>query len=82
VRGLPTSYTNVYYPEVQSPMERLVMYEALVSQVFTLCSLASVSSVGSGQGQAVDILVRARLFWYSHIVEGVTTGLRGGRLLM
>ncbi|KAI0282211.1 hypothetical protein BGY98DRAFT_1121989 [Russula aff. rugulosa BPL654] len=68
--------------EIQSPMERLVMYEALVSQVFTLCSLASVSSVGSGQGQAIDILVRARLFWYSHIVEGVTTGLRGGRLLI
>ena len=70
------------YSEIQSPMERLVMYEAMVSQVFTLCSLASVSSVGSGQGQAVDILVRARLFWYSHIVEGVTSGLRGGRLLM
>ncbi|KAH9180309.1 hypothetical protein EDB89DRAFT_2062044 [Lactarius sanguifluus] len=68
--------------EVQSPMERLVMYEAMVSQVFTLCSLASVSSVGSGQGQAVDTLVRARLFWYSHIVEGVTSGLRGGRLLI
>ncbi|KAF8275264.1 hypothetical protein EI94DRAFT_1560073 [Lactarius quietus] len=68
--------------EIQSPMERLVMYEAMVSQVFTLCSLASVSSVGSGQGQAVDILVRARLFWYSHIVEGVTSGLRGGRLLI
>jgi hypothetical protein len=68
--------------EIQSPMERLVMYEAIVSQVYTLCSLASVSSVGSGQGQAVDILVRARLFWYSHIVEGVTSGLRGGRLLM
>ncbi|KAI0306791.1 hypothetical protein B0F90DRAFT_1693299 [Multifurca ochricompacta] len=68
--------------EIQSPMERLVMYEAMVSQVFTLCSLASISSVGSGQGQAVDILVRARLFWYSHIVEGVTSGLRGGRLLI
>ncbi|KAH9039040.1 hypothetical protein EDB84DRAFT_1478375 [Lactarius hengduanensis] len=68
--------------EIQSPMERLVMYEAMVSQVFTLCSLASVSSVGSGQGQAVDTLVRARLFWYSHIVEGVTSGLRGGRLLI
>lgn len=68
--------------EIQSPMERLVMYEALISQVFTLCSLASVSSVASGQGQAIDILVRARLFWYSHIVEGVTTGLRGGRLLI
>ncbi|KAI0273782.1 hypothetical protein BC834DRAFT_855583 [Gloeopeniophorella convolvens] len=68
--------------EVQTPMERLVMYEAMVSQVFTLCSLASISSVGSGQGQAVDVLVRARLFWYSHIVEGVTSGLRGGRLLI
>jgi hypothetical protein len=62
-------------------MERLVMYEAMVSQVFTLCCMASVSSVRSGQGRAIDILVRARLFWYSHIVEGITTGLRGGRLL-
>jgi hypothetical protein len=57
------------------------MYESMVSQVITLCSLASVFSVQSGQGQAIDILVRARLFWYSHIVEGVITGLRGGRLL-
>jgi hypothetical protein len=81
VANLSPSYPCLHL-EIQSPMERLVMYEALISQVFTLCSLASVSSVGSGQGQAIDILVRARLFWYSHIVEGVTTGLRGGRLLM
>ncbi|KAA1474871.1 hypothetical protein DENSPDRAFT_782374, partial [Dentipellis sp. KUC8613] len=68
--------------DLQGPMERLVTYETIVSQVFTLCSLASVSSVGSGQGQDVDNLVRARIFWYAHIVEGVTSGLRGGRLLL
>jgi hypothetical protein len=55
-------------------MERLVMYETLVGQVVTLGSLGPVSTV--------RIHVRARLFWYSHLVEGVTTGLRGGRLFM
>lgn len=58
------------------------MYEATINQVYTLCSLASVSSVNSGQGEFVDAAVRARIFWYAHIHEGVTTGLRGGRLLL
>ncbi|KAH9981533.1 hypothetical protein BGW80DRAFT_1270701, partial [Lactifluus volemus] len=64
---------HLLLPLTQVSHGRLVMYEAMVSQVFTLCSLASVSS-------AVDILVRARLFWYSHIVEGVTSGLRGSSM--
>ncbi|KAI0957620.1 hypothetical protein AcW1_005952 [Taiwanofungus camphoratus] len=68
--------------EVQSPMDRLIMYEATVSQVYALCSLASVSSVNSGQGEYVDALVRARIFWYAHIIDGVTSGLRGGRILL
>ncbi|THH20358.1 hypothetical protein EW146_g982 [Bondarzewia mesenterica] len=68
--------------DVQSPMERLVMHEATIGQVFTLCSLASVSSVGTGQGKAVDLLVRSRIFWHAHVVEGITSGLRGGRLLL
>ncbi|KZS99138.1 hypothetical protein SISNIDRAFT_492392 [Sistotremastrum niveocremeum HHB9708] len=68
--------------DVQSPMDRLAMYEATVSQVYTLCSLASVSSVNSGQGDYVDALVRARIYWYTHVHEGITTGLRGGRLLL
>ena len=58
------------------------MYESTVNQVYTLCSLASVSSVNSGQGEAIDALVRARIFWYAHVHEGITTGLRGGRMLL
>lgn len=68
--------------DVQPPMERLAMYEAAINQVYTLCSLASVTSVNSGQGEYVDAVVRARIFWYAHVHEGVTTGLRGGRLLL
>ncbi|KAG9124802.1 hypothetical protein FRC07_010200 [Ceratobasidium sp. 392] len=55
------------------------MYEATVSQVYTLCSLGSL--VKSGQGEFVDALVRARIFWYGHVHEGITSGLRGGRLI-
>lgn len=58
------------------------MYEAAINQVYTLCSLASVTSVKSGQGEYVDAAVRARIFWYAHVHEGMTTGLRGGRLLL
>lgn len=58
------------------------MYEAAINQVYTLCSLASVASVNSGQGEFVDAAVRARIFWYAYAHEGITTGLRGGRLLL
>ncbi|OBZ75949.1 hypothetical protein A0H81_04443 [Grifola frondosa] len=36
--------------DAQSPMDRLAMYDATLSQVYSLCSLASSSSVDSGQG--------------------------------
>ncbi|GBE82350.1 hypothetical protein SCP_0407340 [Sparassis crispa] len=68
--------------EVQSPVERMAMHEATISQVYTLCSLASVSSVSSGQGDYVDALVRARVFWYTYVLDGVTSALRGGRILL
>ena len=58
------------------------MHEATLSQVYNLCTLSSASSVNSGQGEYIDALVRARVFWYAHIVEGVTSGLRGGRILL
>ncbi|GJE90864.1 GAL4 and fungal transcription factor domain-containing protein [Phanerochaete sordida] len=66
--------------ELQSPMDRLVMYEATQSQVYNLCSIASTATINSGQGEFIDALVRARVFWYAHILDGVTSGLRGGRL--
>ncbi|KAI0063471.1 hypothetical protein BV25DRAFT_434001 [Artomyces pyxidatus] len=68
--------------EVLTPLERMVMQGNVMHQVYLLCSHASLSSVGSGQGAAVDILVRARIFWYSQISEGVKCGLHGGRLLL
>ncbi|EGO21595.1 hypothetical protein SERLADRAFT_440847 [Serpula lacrymans var. lacrymans S7.9] len=67
---------------IQAPMDRLTMYEATLSQIYSLCSLANPSTVNSGQGPYCDALVRARIFWYAHTHEGVTTGLRGGRLLL
>lgn len=56
------------------------MYETAINQVYTLCSLASPRSVNSGQGESVDALVRARIYWYAFVHEGITSGLRGGRL--
>lgn len=70
------------HTDVQPPMERLAMYEVAINQVYTLCSRVSVTSVNSGRGEYVDAAVRARIFWYAHAHEGITTGLRGGRLLL
>nr|VWO98786.1 cAMP-dependent protein kinase catalytic subunit [Ganoderma boninense] len=65
--------------EVQTPMERLAMSDATMSQVYALCSLHSTEI---GQGEYVDALVRARIFWYAHVVDGMTSGLRGGRIAL
>lgn len=58
------------------------MYEVAINQVYTLCSLASASSMKSSSGDFVDATLQARIFWYAHVHEGITTGLRGGRLLL
>ena len=55
------------------------MSEATMSQVYALCSLPSTEGV---QGDYVDALVRARVFWYAHVIDGMTSGLRGGRVLL
>ncbi|CAE7208969.1 unnamed protein product [Rhizoctonia solani] len=72
---------KLLFPELcpTDPLVPQAMYEATVSQVYTLCSLGSL--VKSGQGEFVDALVRARIFWYGHVHEGITSGLRGGRLI-
>lgn len=67
---------------IQSSIERRTTYEATLSQVYALCNLTSPSSVNSGRGPFGDALVRARIFWYAYIHESITTGLRGGRLLL
>ncbi|EPQ58392.1 hypothetical protein GLOTRDRAFT_120144 [Gloeophyllum trabeum ATCC 11539] len=68
--------------DMQPPMERLTMYESTLSQIYTLCSLSPPAPVHSGQGEYIDALVRARIFWYAYAHEGITTGLKGGRLYL
>lgn len=58
------------------------MYEATINQTYTLCSLASTTSVNSGQGEYTDALIRMNIFNYAYVHEGLTTSLRGGRLLL
>lgn len=68
----------VAFPDLSDLPLTKVMYEASLSQVYNLCSLEP--TVNSSQGEFIDALVRARVFWYSHILDGVTSGLRGGRI--
>ena len=63
-------------------LETKVMYEATLSQIYNLCSIGTASAVSSGQGEFIDALVKARVFWYGHVVDGVTSALRGGRILL
>ena len=56
------------------------LHELVVTQEIALCNLSSIAP--GSLPQNVDTLVRARIFWYSHIIEGVTTGLRGGRTVL
>jgi hypothetical protein len=58
------------------------MYEAAIQQVYTLCQHDGVTTGLSQEARAANAMVRARIFWYAHVHEGLTTGLRGGRLLM
>ncbi|EEB94281.1 hypothetical protein MPER_06925 [Moniliophthora perniciosa FA553] len=55
------------------PLDRLAIHDASLSQVVALCSM------DSGDDQAA---VRARLFWYAYVQEGITAAIRGGRLLL
>ncbi|WVQ67810.1 uncharacterized protein L199_006015 [Kwoniella botswanensis] len=77
---------------IASPVERLSMYEAAISQVFTLCSFVAMGYDGQPSGTAgvnggsddLDgqdlVRVRVRIYWYAFVHEGITTGLKGGRL--
>ncbi|KAF8894459.1 hypothetical protein BD779DRAFT_1501136 [Infundibulicybe gibba] len=67
------------------PLERLAMHEAALSQTQALCSLATPtlepSSLQFANGSD-GTLIRARIFWYAHLQEGISTGIRGGRLVL
>ncbi|KAH8107020.1 hypothetical protein BXZ70DRAFT_885550 [Cristinia sonorae] len=61
--------------EILSP----VMHESTLSQIHALCTVAPVSGYGT-QDEYLEALLRGRVFWYGHVLDGVTNGLRGGRL--
>ncbi|KAG5653270.1 hypothetical protein H0H81_001430 [Sphagnurus paluster] len=67
------------------PLERLAIYEATLSQTQALCTMGSPSSssiTSFPDSVGDDVLVRARIFWYAHMQEGISTAMRGGRLVL
>lgn len=58
------------------------MYEATLSHVHALCTLLPLVSSHGAQDECLEALVRARIVWYGHVLDGVTNGLRGGRLIL
>ena len=85
----PVLTANVLRLDGQLPLEILTIYEASLSQISALASLTalapSVSLHDNSPGMHAytsDALVKARIFWYAYINEGITTALRGGRLML
>ncbi|KAG8902065.1 hypothetical protein FRB99_004856 [Tulasnella sp. 403] len=71
--------------DVLSEVDRANLYQTTLLQVYAL------SGVGGGYetpvlppmtgGGPVPEVVRARIFWYAHVHEGITSGLNGGKLI-
>jgi len=62
------------------------MYKAALSQAHALCTLATFSDGPSPPTNPFpdtsDDTVRARIYWYAHMHEGLSTGMQGGRLVL
>lgn len=74
------------HPEAH-PLERLAMYEASLSQTQALCTVSASSASASAPimpfpDSTDEALMRARIFWYAHMHEGLSIGMRGGRLVL
>ncbi|KAJ7184264.1 hypothetical protein C8R46DRAFT_455587 [Mycena filopes] len=66
-----------------SAHDRRYMYEATLSQVATCTYSGGPStSLQSFPHASDDTVIRARILWYSHMHEGLTTGMRGGRFVL
>ncbi|KAK7440186.1 hypothetical protein VKT23_017129 [Stygiomarasmius scandens] len=50
--------------------------------VHSLCNFAFSASGPSSSHSSEDAIIRARIFWYAYMQEGITTGMRGGRLVL
>ncbi|KAG6832693.1 hypothetical protein H0H92_012265 [Tricholoma furcatifolium] len=73
--------------EEAHPLERLAMYEASLSQAQALCTLSGSLApptvpITPFPDTTDDSVLRARIFWYAHMQEGFSTGMRGGRLVL
>ncbi|KAJ7197163.1 hypothetical protein GGX14DRAFT_668328, partial [Mycena pura] len=66
-----------------SPLDRRCMYEATLNQA-AACALSGGSSMSlhSFPHASDDTIIRARILWYAHMHEGITTGMRGGRFIL
>lgn len=56
------------------------MQETALLHTHAQCSASSSSP--NNVVDYIDAAVKARVFWYGYILDGVTSGLRGGRLLL
>lgn len=66
--------------EVQTDADRATMYQSTVLQVYSLSTMSDALQTNETGGQ-VDQMVRARIFWYGHVHEGLTNGLKGKKLI-
>lgn len=59
------------------------MYECALGQTFQLCSASALGYDGLPHRiDPDDELMRRRLYWYAFVHEGITTGLKGGRMIL
>ncbi|KAF8184885.1 hypothetical protein K438DRAFT_1837044 [Mycena galopus ATCC 62051] len=65
-----------------SSADRRYMYEATLSQAASCVSPAASPSMHSFPHASDDTIIRARILWYAHMNEGMTTGMRGGRFVL
>ncbi|KAJ6500500.1 hypothetical protein C8R45DRAFT_71511 [Mycena sanguinolenta] len=61
---------------------RRYMYEATLAQAASCVSPATPPSMHSTPHASDDTIIRARILWYAHMHEGMTTGMRGGRFVL
>jgi len=64
-------------------MEQVAIHDAALSHVHALYRSYTQSSghIGLPNGQN-EMLILARIFWYAYTYEGLTTGMKGGRLVL
>ncbi|KAF9520147.1 hypothetical protein BS47DRAFT_846376 [Hydnum rufescens UP504] len=65
--------------ESLNPVDRMSMYQSTISQIYNLCTHGT--SLQHSGASDPDKMVVARVFWYAYVHEGITSGLRGRKLI-